>query len=149
MKQRFKAAIAVDLICAALAGCGSVPRAPAAQGDARYEDAVVLQDLITNGPELYILIDVRTPEEYLSGHIPTAINIPYDAMAARVPTPDRSQLIIVYCRTGGRAAAAKETLDSMGYLRVVNFGGISKWSGELNTTSLPGECPCRDKQRGS
>jgi phage shock protein E len=129
-------------LCAALFGCLGAPRP---QGDARYADPTALNNLIGEKTELYILVDVRTAQEYQGGHIPTAINIPYDVIAERVPSPDKSELIIVYCQTGRRATAAKETLDGMGYLRVVNFGGITKWTGELNRTPLPGECDCRHK----
>jgi phage shock protein E len=145
MKHRLAWRVAFCALCAALCGCHGVPRAPAAEGDARYADPEVLADLINGKSGLYILVDVRTAEEYLGGHIPTAINIPYDAIAGRLPSPDKSELIIVYCNTGVRAAAAKEPPDGMGYMRVVDFRSIPKWTGQLNRTPLPGECDCHNK----
>jgi rhodanese-related sulfurtransferase len=90
-----------------------------------------LSRLITEKSEAYILVDVRTPEEYSSGHIPTAVNIPVSTIAMNLPTEDRSALIIVYCASGRRSAVAKKTLDGLRFIRVVDFGGISRWAGEL------------------
>jgi phage shock protein E len=145
MNNRTVKLAALCALCAVLFCCQGVPKGPDARGDARYVDPALLGNLVSQKTELYILVDVRTMEEYQAGHIPTAINIPYDAIAERVPSPDKSELIIVYCATGRRAAVAKETLDGMGYLRVVDFGGISRWTGQLNRTPLPGECDCRTK----
>lgn len=79
----------------------------------------------------HYLIDVRTEAEYESGHIPTALNIPYDEIADRLPTGDRDALIVLYCRSGNRSGTAERTLRSLGFTNVVNFGGISRWRGGL------------------
>ncbi len=73
----------------------------------------------------------RAPGEYSTGHIPAAVNIPVDIIAKEPPTTDTSALIIVYCRSGMRSASAKALLDEIGYLRDVNSGGISRWTGDL------------------
>ena len=86
----------------------------------------------------YLLVDVRTNEEYVSGHIPTAVNIPYDIIGEEPPTPDKAALIIVYCRSGNRSAQAKKTLDSLGYLDVVDFGAIGRWTHVLVEGADPG-----------
>ena len=72
-----------------------------------------------------------TPEEYSTGHIPTAVNIPVDLIAGEPPTTDTSALIIVYCRSGMRSARAKAFLDNLGYRRVVDFGGIVRLTGDF------------------
>ncbi len=79
----------------------------------------------------YILVDVRTPEEFASGHIPTAVNIPNDTILAKPPTRDKAALIIVYCRSGSRSAAAYRALTGAGYTNVVDFGPIGRWKGEI------------------
>ncbi len=79
----------------------------------------------------YILVDVRTAEEFASGHIPTAVNIPYDTILDKPPTRDKAALIIVYCRSGSRSAMAYRALIGAGYTNVVNFGAIGKWKGEI------------------
>ncbi len=138
--------IAIAAVCA-LGLCVCQKASAAAIVDyARFESPSELATLISKNTVPYILVDVRTAEEYKAGHIPTAVNIPYDTIAQNVPTPDKSALIIVYCKAGTRATAAKKTLDGLGYLHVINFGGISKWTGALNDTSLPGDCPCKVSQ---
>ena len=81
-----------------------------------------------------MLIDVRTIAEYAQRYIPTAVSIPYDTIAKYLPTTDTSALIIVYCASGKRSAAAKATLDKLGYTNVVDFGPVSRWKGALLTS---------------
>jgi phage shock protein E len=131
-------AILPAIVALGIVACQSIPH-----DDSRFEDPEVLAQLVSGNAVHYVLVDVRTFAEYVTGHIPTAQNIPFDSIAKRVPTPDTSALIIVYCQSGGRAAIAKKTLDALGYRHVVNFGSISKWKGTLNETELPGECPCK------
>ncbi len=90
-----------------------------------------LARMIEEEADSFILIDVRTPQEYRSGAIPRAINIPYDQLGERPPAGDRSARIVVYCRSGNRSAAARMTLADMGYANVSDFGGIGRWQGEL------------------
>ncbi len=81
----------------------------------------------------FILLDVRTQEEYDEDHIPGAVLLPYDKIAeqAAVVLPDKEKEIIVYCRSGRRSAIAAETLVKLGYMQVADFGGISRWQGQL------------------
>lgn len=116
-------------VVAALSGCA--PQEPA------YTDPEQLARLVDGGGEAYLLVDVRTAEEYAAGHIPTAINIPVDVIATRPPTQDLSALIILYCRSGNRSATAKRALDGLGYRRVVDFGGVSRWKGSLTIGDKP------------
>ena len=77
----------------------------------------------------YIILDVRTAEEYAAGHIPGAINIPNESIGTSAPPalPDKDQLILVYCRSGRRSKLAAETLAQLGYTNVKEFGGIIDW----------------------
>lgn len=77
----------------------------------------------------YIIIDVRTPEEYLEGHIKNAKllplqNIPQDI---DIVLKDRNQLILVYCRSGNRSKQAASKLVEAGFKNVKDFGGIIEW----------------------
>jgi rhodanese-related sulfurtransferase len=83
-------------------------------------------------PNLY-LIDVRTAEEYRSGAIPSAVNIPFDVIQDKLPTQDRSARIVVYCQSGNRSGKAKATLESLGFQNVNDFGAVTNWQGELIT----------------
>lgn len=80
----------------------------------------------------YIILDVRTVEEYNERHIPGAINIPNETIgSAEIPElPDKQQLIMVYCRSGNRSKQASEKLVALGYTNIVEFGGINDWPGE-------------------
>ncbi len=103
------------------------------EGMNRYEDPAELQKLVEGKAEQYVLVDVRTRDEYAGGHIPTAVNVPHTEIGLKPPTRDQSALVIVYCRSGGRSAAAKQTLERLGYSRVVNFGGIPRYRGKLES----------------
>jgi rhodanese-related sulfurtransferase len=96
-----------------------------------FDDPARLGRLIKEGKPDYLLVDVRTPAEFASGHIPTAINIPVDTIGTRPPTGKKDALIIVYCRSGNRSATARKLLVDLGFTNVVDFGAVSRWEGEL------------------
>ena len=104
-------------------------------GGGESEDVIIMDsaelETIINSGEDYILIDVRTIEEYSAGHIPSAINIPYDIIQDNLPSTDYSALIIVYCRSGRRSGIAKQSLEQIGYLNVIDFGSYKLWEKEL------------------
>ena len=83
----------------------------------------------------YIILDVRTPEEFAEKHIPGAINIPNETIGTdEIPElPDKDQLILVYCRSGNRSKQASEKMAALGYTNIVEFGGINDWPGETVT----------------
>ncbi|HPX32947.1 MAG TPA: rhodanese-like domain-containing protein [Erysipelotrichaceae bacterium] len=79
-----------------------------------------------------ILIDVRNLEEYQQGHIPESKNIPLKQLdeAASV-IKDENTPLYVYCRSGVRSGRAASTLKHMGYVNVVNIGGILSYLGKV------------------
>ena len=81
----------------------------------------------------YLILDVRRPDEYASGHIPNAINIPNEEIGTtEIPKlPDKEQRIYVYCRSGNRSKQAADKLVLLGYTNIVEFGGILDWNGEI------------------
>lgn len=83
----------------------------------------------------YIILDVRTPQEFSQGHIPNAVNVAVETIGSEPPAelPDKNQLIMVYCRSGNRSKTASDALAKMGYTNVVEFGGINTWPGEVVT----------------
>lgn len=80
----------------------------------------------------YIILDVRTREEYEEKHLPEAVNIPNESIGSEEISelPDKDQLIFVYCRSGNRSKQASEKLADLGYTNIVEFGGINDWTGE-------------------
>ncbi len=76
-----------------------------------------------------VVIDVRTAEEYIGGHIPGCLHIPVDEIEDRLlaEVPDTDTFIIFYCAVGGRSQTALETAQQLGYPNVFNLGGLSDW----------------------
>ena len=88
---------------------------------------------IMDTEEGYIILDVRTQEEYEEKHIPGAILIPdYEIKErAQEELPDKDQLLLVYCRSGRRSKLAAEALVELGYTNIKEFGGIIDWPYEV------------------
>lgn len=113
-----------------LAGC-SAPAQEISYQQIPMAEAVDLMEQESG----YILLDVRTTAEFAEKHIPGAINIPNEEIGSeKIPElPDKSQLILVYCRSGNRSKQAAQKLAALGYTNIVEFGGINDWTG--NTVS--------------
>ena len=81
----------------------------------------------------YIILDVRTIEEYNEGHIPNAICIPNETIGENIVSelPNKEQLILIYCRSGNRSKQAAKKLNQLGYTNLIEFGGIIDWKGEI------------------
>jgi len=82
-----------------------------------------------NNPD-FVIIDVRTPEEYLSGHIKNAINIDYNSeeFFERIEGLNKSKTYFVYCRSGHRSAEAVKVMKELGFIEVYNLKtGINGW----------------------
>ena len=88
---------------------------------------------IMDSEEGYIILDVRTQEEYDQGHIPGAIQISHEEIAEKAEEvlTDKDQLILVYCRSGRRSKIAAEALVELGYTNIKEFGGIIDWPYEV------------------
>lgn len=81
----------------------------------------------------FVILDVRTREEFSEGHIPGAINLANEDIGEEeIPQlPDKDQQILVYCRSGNRSRQASNKLAKLGYSNVVDIGGILDWDGEI------------------
>lgn len=77
----------------------------------------------------YVILDVRTADEYNESHIEGAVLIPYDEIPAKAESilKDKEQKILVYCRSGNRSKKGSASLAKLGYTNVLEFGGISTW----------------------
>ena len=110
-----------------LAGCGAQSEESTyRQVNAEEADSMMEEE------SRYIILDVRTAQEYSEKHIPGAVNVPNEIIgSAGIPElPDKAQLILVYCRSGNRSKQAAEKLAKLGYTIIVEFGGIHDWTGE-------------------
>lgn len=83
------------------------------------------RSLLRNGA---LVIDVRTPGEFSSGHLQQAINIPLDQIESAVPrrAPQKDQVLLLHCQSGIRSATAQRRLRAMGYERAYNLGSYSR-----------------------
>ena len=134
------ATVIIMLAALIFTGCGSSADDKTAGDKKTYrqvspEEAAAMMEEESD----YIILDVRTQEEYGTAHIPGAICIPNETIGTEdIPElPDKDQLILVYCRSGNRSKQASEKLAKQGYTNIIEFGGINSWTGE--TVSGSGE----------
>ena len=75
-----------------------------------------------------LLVDVRTPAEFNSGHLPDAINLPLDQIETKLPQrqKDKNQAILLHCQSGMRSGMAMKKLKSAGYANVFNLGSYGR-----------------------
>ena len=115
-----------------LTGC-TTP-APKPVSEANTYRQITMQEAIAlmEKEENYIILDVRTHEEFAAGHIPGAIVVPNETIGTEeiAQLPDKDQLIMVYCRSGNRSKQASDKLVKLGYTNIIEFGGIIDWPGE-------------------
>lgn len=81
-----------------------------------------IRDAVRNGAQL---IDVRTPEEFKSGSVKGAKNIPLQVLQSKLGALDKEKPVVVFCRSGNRSGMAKSILESNGFKNVMNAGGLS------------------------
>lgn len=112
------------MACALLAGC--VKSGEAARG---------AFTAVQNGA---LLVDVRSAEEFASGHLPGAINIPHEEIVQGLAALDtaKSADVVLYCRSGNRSATAARSLAGAGFSRAINAGGYAKLKPVWETQTL-------------
>lgn len=114
-----------------LTGCG---KSDADIQNNTYEKISMSEGLARmESDENYILLDVRRADEFESGHIPGAVNLPNEEIGTEeIPSlPDKTQTIYIYCRSGNRSKQAADKLLALGYTNIIEFGGIIDYTGEL------------------
>ncbi|RLF58776.1 MAG: rhodanese-like domain-containing protein [Thermoplasmata archaeon] len=138
LKFKVKALIGVVLISIViLQGCTTT------EDDSPYSKTQTLLDitaiesyyLIQNNTENpnFIIIDIRTPEEYESGHLADSIIIDYyeSTFEKDIDQLDKEKTYLIYCRTGRRTGLAMDIMEDLNFLNVYNMlGGITQWETE-------------------
>lgn len=120
------------LVAALIVGLGIAAASPAVAAvdtPPGKVDGATAKALVASGAKV---VDVRTPQEFASGHVPGAINIPYDELprrAAEIGPP--STPVVLYCRSGRRSGIAFDALKKAGYQKLWDFGPVTAWPGEL------------------
>jgi rhodanese-related sulfurtransferase len=127
MKTMIRAVAVLLLAAIALTGCSG--SGTTTEEGLRTVAAGEAQQLIEDGA---VVIDVRTPEEFASGHVADARNIDVqsDSFHAKVDELDRDATYVLYCRSGARAGAAGEMMLEMGFTDLANAGGFEDLAAE-------------------
>jgi rhodanese-related sulfurtransferase len=135
------AAAALALTAPTANGDGGGPR-----GEARSDSAGAAADVpagVVDGPTARRLVatgvkvvDVRTPAEFRAGHVPGAVNIPFDELAQRAgEVGPGSAPVLLYCQTGRRSAIAAETLRQKGFTRLYDLQSYERWVASAPSSS--------------
>jgi rhodanese-related sulfurtransferase len=92
-------------------------------------DGATAKALVASGAKV---VDVRTAQEFASGHVPGAINIPYEEIGKRTAEigPSSTQ-VVLYCRSGRRSAIAADALKKAGYQNLYDMQTVTNWPGTL------------------
>lgn len=105
------------IFCLILCSCNKTKEV-----NTKEEKIYELKELMNNST--YVIIDVRTKDEYNTGHIVDAINIPYDEINKNIDI-DKNNVIFVYCKSGNRSKIAYNNLKKLGYT-VYDLGAYSE-----------------------
>jgi rhodanese-related sulfurtransferase len=89
-------------------------------------DQITAEDLLARS-DAPLVLDVRSGEEFASGHVPGAVNVPYDQVAARIDELGAPREVVVYCERGPRASKAAAVLSVAGFAVKHLAGHMSGW----------------------
>jgi len=141
LKPLLLALLILFMVPAVLSGCLSREAGVASSEntsiieDVNLKEAyAIIVDNLSN-PD-FVIIDVRTPEEYKSGHVEDAINIDFYAedFDEQLNKLDRDKIYLIYCQSGNRSGKALNKMKALGFKEVYNMlGGIANWE----RTNLP------------
>jgi rhodanese-related sulfurtransferase len=110
-------AIALTLLCSAAAASDPAPSISPSELQARQQQGVSLQ-----------ILDVRSPEEYATGHVPGAVNIPHTDLVDRLSEVESKNGVVLYCMVGPRARLGEEILQGAGVSKILHLeGGMAAW----------------------
>jgi len=100
--------------------------------DITPQEAFALIQDNQNNPD-FVIIDVRTPEEFAEGHIENAVNLDYYSETFRdeLNKLDKNKTYLIYCRSGRRSSNALSVMEELGFREAYNvLGGIIEWKAE-------------------
>jgi len=132
MKQKTLGVLFLSIIMTALVGCSSENGSSApSYNKITAKEAKEMMDQNTD----IVILDVRTEEEFNTGHIEGAVLIPDYEIAEKVEATltDKSATILVYCRSGRRSVLSAKELIELGYSNIYDFGGIIDWEYDIVT----------------
>lgn len=123
----------ITVLMISFASCGQKKNDKSAGQDSAAVISLISASELDKANDQILLIDVRTPEEFASGHIENSININYQADNFKdlIGELDPNQEVYVYCKVGGRSGRSAKVLEEMGFKKVYDLkGGIMAWENE-------------------
>ena len=128
IKRRIVSIFAALVFLIVISGCSAEEK-----GSVYMNIAPEKANEMMNELEEFVLLDVRSKEEFSEGHIPGAMVIPHEEISERAEAeiPEKDVPVFVYCRSGRRSKIAAEELVSLGYSEIYEFGGIGDWPYEI------------------
>ena len=132
MKQYIYLGLILILAFTIITGCASKNDDENSENNTSHGYEQITPDeanLLMDSENDFIILDVRTEEEYDTEHIANAILIPHYEIKEKAESilTDKDQLSLIYCRSGRRSKNAASTLATLGYTNIKEFGGIIDW----------------------
>jgi phage shock protein E len=135
---------ALSVACLSIATAGEPVATAPASAPAHAAAAVVpmsqeaLLEHQSGHPDHLFVLDVRTPQEYAEGHVPGAVNVPQDQLASRLAEVPKDKDVVLYCKSGRRAAIAADVLAANGYTRLSHLeGDMNAWLAKGRPVAKP------------
>jgi len=123
----------ITLLWIGFASCGQKQNDKSTDQDSASVISLISATELDKVNDQILLIDVRTPGEFASGHIENSINIDYksDNFKDLISELDKNQKVYVYCKVGGRSGRSAKVLKDMGFEKIYDLdGGINAWEKE-------------------
>ena len=122
-------AVSADSVAAGTAAVAG-DAAPAAMPKAGRIKPQQYESAFVEAGNQHLLVDVRTPQEFNSGHIEGAVNIPLQELSQRASEIPKDEPVVLYCRSGNRSSTAAKMLRNAGYDQVYDLGGVIDWQAQ-------------------
>ena len=122
----------ISLLWISLVSCGQKQKDGSADQDGSKISLISSTELNKANKDI-LLIDVRTPEEYASGHLENSVKMDYkaDNFKELIAELDTNQDVYVYCKVGGRSNNSAKMMEKMGFKKIYDLeGGILQWEKE-------------------
>ena len=132
LKNLMVLALPVSLVIGVTLTGGCVRDETATIEDITPQEAFTLIQNNQNNPD-FVIIDVRTPEEFVAEHIENATNIDFysEAFQDMLNNLDKNKTYLIYCRSGARSGSALDIVAELNFREVYNIlGGINQWKAE-------------------
>jgi len=133
MNTKRSSILLIVMLWISLVSCGQKQNEKSSDQDSASTITLISPEELNKVNKDIVLIDVRTPQEYATGHLENSVNIDLRSRNFKelVGKLDKNQDVYVYCKVGGRSASAARTMEDMGFKKIYDLkGGILQWEKE-------------------